>query len=160
MRVPPEEPLPKVVYVAPEGAQAAAVAAGIHLGLLSAAERPQPEEVVRAPYFASLGHADRGFLYFCGFDGEGREVYLAGAGGAFPLMARAIEEAAGLAGLPPQAFHLVDCAPALDPLARLGGRFWAFFFGPGRGRLFLAWTLRRCYPRLAELVARAGRSAR
>ncbi|NLG85303.1 MAG: DUF3189 family protein [Firmicutes bacterium] len=157
--VPPEGFPPKIVYGAPEGAQAA-VAAGIHLGVLPTTGRPRPEEFVRAPYFATLGEADRGFLHFCGIDGEGREVYLAGAGRAFPLLARAIREAAGLAGLPHQTFHLIDCAPVLDFLARLGGRCWAFFFGPGRGRLFLAWTLRRCYPGLAELVLRTGRAVR
>lgn len=149
----------KIVYLCREGSQAAAVAAGLHLGILPMDGSPRPRDLLAAPYFGALGVSDRGFLHFCGMDEAGREIYVAGFGRAFPLVARAIEAAAGIIGLAPEEFHLVDCTPALGPIARLGGRLWGSLCAPRRGRLFLAWTVGKAYTRLAGLVARTRESA-
>ena len=143
-----------IVYLSREASQAAAVAAGLHLGILSAEGIPRLRDLIAAPYFGALSPADSGFLHFCGVDETGRAVYVAGCGRAYPLVARALKAAARLAGLVPEDFHLVDCTSALGPVARLGGFLWGSLRAPRRARLFLAWTLRRSYSRLALLVAR------
>jgi len=142
----------KIVYHCRTGSQSAPVAAAIHLGSLPAAGRPTALEIAAVPFFGGLGLDDRGFLHRCGRDQSGREVYVAGRGGAAVLVERAARAAASLAGQDAEDIVFVDCSHVSGLWGTCAGCIWQHLYGPGRGRLFLARSIVRCYPGLAALV--------
>ena len=110
-----------VVYNCVGGTHSSAIAAAIHLGILSPDRTPSKEEVIDVPYFDTLEKKDQGKIIFRGIDENHNKVFTLSRQFVPELVIPDVEDAFQLGGGLRKDLLLVDTMPSVNLLMKIGG---------------------------------------
>ncbi|GAB4265473.1 DUF3189 family protein [Thermincola ferriacetica] len=136
----------KIIYYCSTGLGASAVAAALHVGIISPDRFPAAEELGRLSFFSKEQKKKAGPVYYIGRDAWGNMVYSLGIEKEKSLLIKTIKDLMEIYGKNNQ-YLLVDATDANNYLTKWGRQF------PGKlGLLFYVLGIKKNYKKLAGLV--------
>lgn len=111
----------KIIYHCFGGTHSSVLCAALHLGMISDQQIPGYRELMECPYFDKVPSSQVGVIHYMGRDTRENDVYVLGCRSCGPIVEKVTAEMNSLLNIAPHEVSMVDTAPCLNILLKLGG---------------------------------------